>query len=1452
MKRVVIALLALLGVIAVLGAAVLLWLPSESGRAWIAQEIARRASTPGETLVSIGRLEGDLYHQLRFADIRVADSAGDWLTVGSAKIDWQPLGLLRGKLVLDRVDIRNVAVARLPETPPSAKEPSLAERLDALRDLPAIRIRDLNVEDVALGQPVVGERAVLRVTGHVEAVAPSAIQGKLSVRRMDGPAGSLDATGAYDADRTSLTLNVSLAEPAGGLIARALDVPALPALQGEAKGAGPLSDWKGHVAFSFAQVAAMRADVAIRHTTATDFTVDGTATIPPGDRGFARRLVSGAHRFRVDGSYKRGDVLTLSQMQWTAPLFTFAAGGTMNLDTLAVDGRASLKTTRAGPLTLAPADASIGALTAEITASGRLPAPDLTVAFDAGHLAVADAGTGDLHGTFALTPQGRNRGRVDGTATLDAIKLAGRPAVQALLGDKATLRLSGGVDFARSLVTLDKASVAAAAGELSGSGRYGWADGNGTAKAMLSLPDLAALKTAAAPTLTGHVTVSLDAALRDFGDTATGRLSGAATDLNLGNTAADAILTRTPKLDAELSLAGGKLAIKPLTVTSAAADLQFDAALDTASGAVSGTYRVNVAGGTPLRAADNVAVDCVCRLSGRLRGTLQKLGVTGDLAVQALRAEPVALRALAADYDLGGLPNALSGTVKLKAATPVGPATAQTKVALAQDRLRLSDLQAEAATATARGALDLPLTDAPATGDIALDVKDLKAWFTAAGLDGGGSATGQVKLRADGKRQVVDGAATIAKLRLRGAPGAPGIAFDQVAIDAGTTDLGAGDKNKIDIRMTKGAVGAAALARVALTAQGSPSKARLSVSAKGDWKGALAVDAAGDYAEKGGRRSLDLTRLDGALIGEKLALQKPLRLAWGESGVTAEPVALALGDARLSGHARTGKESADVSLNLTGAPLKLIDAFWPLGLNGKADGTLEFKGRWPEAAGKLSLAVPRLRLGDAPDAPALAIDVNGDWRRGRLALNGTIKANEGAPSVIEASLPLRLQGPDLAVSMPREQPVSGTLNWSGDAAALWRFVPIPEHLVRGPAKIDLTLSGTLAKPSLRGTMALTDGYYESLEFGTVLKPINMVVTFDGTHARLTRFTAGDGGAGKIEATGDVALDPDAGFPFEITGKLAKLTAVRRDDVQASASGDVKLSGTLKKLRIASKLTTDHVEIRILDRLPPDVATLNVVEVGQGQNAAPATEEAETGPPVNVDLAIEIAMPRRVFVRGRGIDSEWKGDLKISGTARNPRVAGTLTLVRGQMTVVGKTFQLDSGTLSLPDSPNAEPQIALKAVYTGSNLTVTATVSGSVTKPSITLSSSPSMPQDEIVSNVLFNKSSTKLSPYEAAQLGLALADLTGESGGGVLDFARKTLGVDVLRIESTQTTKGSEPVLGAGKYVTKDVYVGVKQGATPESSSVGVTVDLTPHISVDSDVKRSGQSDVGVKFKLDY
>ncbi|MPY73592.1 MAG: hypothetical protein GEU87_04975 [Alphaproteobacteria bacterium] len=1451
MKRIAVAILAVLGLLAVSGIASVLWLRSEGGRAWIAQEIGRLASTPGEVQVSVGRLDGDLFRQIALSGITASDAGGVWLTVRSVAVDWHPFDLLFGRLTLDRADIREATVHRLPETAASAKEPTLAERLDTLRSLPAIRIARISVEDLTLGEPVLGEHAALRVAGRVESEAAAMVRGALSIRRVDGHAGSLEAKGEYRASGDALTLDVTLAEPSGGLLARVLDIPDLPPLNAEAKGGGALSDWRGHAALSFERAASMRADLAIRHATATAFDITGTATIPDGGSGFLRRIASGEHRFRAAGSYADAAV-TLSQLQWTASAFDLAATGTLQLDDLAIDGRASMRTTGGTPLTLTPAGATVGALTAEATASGRLPAPDLRLSFDANRLSVPDVVAADAAGAFTFKPDSRESGRLEGSATLKSAVWTGRPAVQALLGGEAALQIAALVDDRYSELRVETARISARPGALSGNGLFNWDSGDGTAKATLTIPDLAAFRPTVGMPLAGRASISLDAAVRGFGASATAAITGKAADLALGSALAEAVLARDADLAAALSLTNGKLDAKRVVVKSGAAQVQLDGTLDTASRAVAAAYRMSIGGAKPISLADGVVAACACRASGQLRGTLDELGVTGSLAVQTLRLRDIALRALSAEYDIANLTGEPGGTVKVKSETPVGTATAQTKVALAQDRLRLKDLQVEGGTARLRGTLDVPFSDAPVAGDLGIEIADLTAWLAAAGLDGTGKASAQVKLRADGKRQSLDAAAKVDGLRFRGGPGAPVVSVEQAAVDATARDLRAGSGNKIELRIAKAGVGAAAFERIVATAEGSLTQAKLSLAAKGDWKGPLAADASAEYSEKAGRRALDVATFRGTLVGEKFLLQQPLHLAWADTGFTAEPLALSFGEARLTGHMRTGRRDADISLAAAGVPLKLIDRFWPLGLDGKAEAALTLKGPWPEPVGKLSLSIPSLRFNGEADAPAMSVGLDGDWRRGRLALDGKIDAGSGDPSVVEASIPLRLEGPGWNFSMPREQPVSGTLRWAGETAKLWRFVPATEHLLRGPGKIDMKLVGTLARPALEGSIAIANGYYESLEYGTVLRPLDLAIAFDGRQARIARFSAGDGGEGKLDGAGTIALDPEAGFPFDLSAKLDKLTAVRRDVVEASASGNIKIAGSLRKARIESAITTELVEIRVLDRLPPEVVTLDVVEVG-GAGTLPPPKKVDSAPPFDADLAIDIAMPRRVFVRGRGIDSEWKGNIKIGGTASKPAVAGYLALVRGQMTVVGKTFHLSDGSLFLPEDAGGEPEISVAAVYSARDLTVRAQVEGPVSTPKITLSSTPSLPQEEIVSHVLFNKSASNLSVYEAAQLGLALAELTGAGGsGGVLDFVRKTIGVDTLQIESTETSKGSVPVVGAGKYLTDDVYVGVKQGATPDSSSVGVEVELTPNISVESEVKRSGQSDVGVKFKLDY
>src|SRR3546814_3235037 len=134
------------------------------------------------------------------------------------------------------------------------------------------------------------------------------------------------------------------------------------------------------------------------------------------------------------------------------------------------------------------------------------------------------------------------------------------------------------------------------------------------------------------------------------------------------------------------------------------------------------------------------------------------------------------------------------------------------------------------------------------------------------------------------------------------------------------------------------------------------------------------------------------------------------------------------------------------------------------------------------------------------------------------------------------------------------------------------------------------------------------------------------------------------------------------------------------------------------------------------------------------------------------------------------------------------------------TLVRAPCTLKAGKVTLPEGAETDPALDVTAEHQGSDLTVTAHLSGPLSQPKLDLSSVPPVPRDEIVSRVLFNKSAAQLSAAEAAQLAMALRDLTGQGGGAaVLELGRRTLGVDVLRVE---TAEDNSTALEVGKYLT--------------------------------------------------
>src|SRR5690606_10478841 len=190
-------------------------------------------------------------------------------------------------------------------------------------------------------------------------------------------------------------------------------------------------------------------------------------------------------------------------------------------------------------------------------------------------------------------------------------------------------------------------------------------------------------------------------------------------------------------------------------------------------------------------------------------------------------------------------------------------------------------------------------------------------------------------------------------------------------------------------------------------------------------------------------------------------------------------------------------------------------------------------------------------------------------------------------------------------------------------------------------------------------------------------------------------------------------------------------------------------------------------------------------------------------------------------------------------------------VRGSLDLLTRNFEVRPSKIEVSQNTRNEIVAALdiSAASDIDELEAIVKIGGTAAAPEIAVTSNPPRPQDEVIALILFGKTTAQLTAFEAVQLAAAVAELTGSGGGGILDFARNAVGVDVLRVGGTDA---GDPTVQAGKYIAKDVYVGVEQGTAAGSSAVSVEAEIFPNVSVQSRVRPDGESDVGVKMEWDY
>jgi translocation and assembly module TamB len=222
------------------------------------------------------------------------------------------------------------------------------------------------------------------------------------------------------------------------------------------------------------------------------------------------------------------------------------------------------------------------------------------------------------------------------------------------------------------------------------------------------------------------------------------------------------------------------------------------------------------------------------------------------------------------------------------------------------------------------------------------------------------------------------------------------------------------------------------------------------------------------------------------------------------------------------------------------------------------------------------------------------------------------------------------------------------------------------------------------------------------------------------------------------------------------------------------------------------------------------------------------------------------------VRGLGIDSRWTTDLKIGGTADAPRLNGTASLVRGDYEFAGRSFRLSRGTLRFRGESPPDPLLDIAAEAQVQGLDASVSVRGTGLKPEISFASTPALPQDELLSRLLFGTSITNLSAPEALQLAAAVAALqSGNSSLDPINAVRRAAGLDRLRIVPADVATGQKTAVAAGKYIGRRLFVEVITDAQGYSAT-RAEYQVTRWLSLLSSISTIGRTSANVRFSKDY
>ncbi len=1372
----------------VLVIALVLGLNTAPGKRFVASQIAALEFENGME-IDVGRIDGSLYGQMVLHDVSLSDPKGVFLTSPELRMDWRPFAFIGSHIDIRSLTSRLITLQRLPEF---AETPPSEEPLLPDYD---IDIGTLRIDRFVAEAPVSGEVRVASLGGKAH-IADGRAQATFDAQTISGRnrAGGDRIALVVDAvpEDNRLDLNLDLNAPGNGVLAAMAGLT--DPLRIRLGGQGSWEAWNGRLDANLAGNELARLQITARDGT---FVVRGPTRIARMFEGPTAALLGPVMNVQMSAAMDERRVRLAGNLNSDA--FRLNTNGLVDLSDNSFEDLA-LSFVLLKPSAMAENLRGSG-LRALLTLNGEFATPRVEYALNATRLVMNDMGLENLRASGEATV---NADRIMIPVEASVSRIVGLDTVAG--GTLRNVRLAGDVAIDGTRILSDNMRI-----------RSDRIDAG-----LILLAD----------TSTGLYTGAIDGKIDNYRVESVG-IFNIETDVDLesqdgGFALAGRVRARSTSLFNEgvRDFLGGNAV--------AATDVRYGPdGIIRLSNLSMRAPAARITGGSGFYAPDgrlalnaNGVTDAYGRIGVRVAGTL----TDPDAVVTAERPDlGIGLANLRA--NITGAPNGYR--LAATGDTDYGPLTADVVLGMGNQ-------------------LTLDINNANLAGiGFAGSLRQTPAGPFAGRLDANGQGlAGVVRLDAAGQYQQA-----LINLRARNTvlPGPANLAIGSAIVDARITLY---DQPYVvaDAQLSQTTFGSLdlAAARAKIDYRGGNGTAR--VLAEGVSGVPFRIAANAEL-----KPDLWRTALKGRVRGIEFATTSPARIIPNANGYELLPTRIDFGrgNIRLAGNYGEGIK---VQSRLDSLDLAIIEAFVPgLGINGRATGSLDFDqpntSAFPRADARLQIANFSRTTAVSVSQP---IDINfvgkllpdGGEARAVMRRRGSVIGR------LNASLRPLPPGSGSWTTRLLAAPLDGGIRYNGPADTLFSFAGQPDQRLSGPIGVAADFSGRVQSPQLAGIVRANDLTYENQTYGTRLSNMAIEGRFTGDRFAIERLTA-TAGDGTVAAQGYVSLAEASGYPMNVEVALDDARLARSDALSATATGNLRLAKAAGQTALLSgEITLPETRYEIIRQGSAEVPELAGVRFKppRGPKRITGDEPAQPQPGLFDQLRLDIALsaPEQLYVSGMGLESEWSADLRLSGTSTAPRVSGDVELVRGTLGFAGRSFELSEGRVDFTGGATIDPVIRLTATEDIEEVTVNVNVSGRAYDPQIAFSSVPGLPQDEIVSRILFGSSIGNLSTIQAVQLAASLNSLRGNGGGlNPLGKLRSATGVDRLRILGPDDTNGRGTSLAAGQYLTDDIYVEFITDARGFTATQ-LEVSLTPFLSILSQAGGSGATNVNVRYRKNY